>query len=78
MSSKVIVEVVARHDTYGNIRPSSIKQEDGRVFEVDKIFDVRLAVSRKAGGTGIRYTCWIMGKQVYLFDDEGKWFMERI
>ncbi|AJQ27559.1 hypothetical protein [Pelosinus fermentans] len=74
---KVFVEVTAKHDTYGNIRPLSIKWEDGRVFEVDKIFDVRLAASLKAGGTGIRYTCKIMGKQVYLFDDEGKWFMER-
>jgi hypothetical protein len=47
---KVSVEVVAKHDTYGNIRPLSIKWEDGRVFEVDKIFDVRLAASLKVGG----------------------------
>jgi len=29
----------------------------------------------KAGGMGIRYTCRICNKQVYLFNDEGKWFM---
>jgi len=74
---KVFVEVVAKHDIHGNIRPLSIKWEDGRLYEVDRLLDVRLAASQKAGGTGIRYTCKIMGKQVYLFDDEGKWFVER-
>jgi hypothetical protein len=76
-NSKVFVEVTAKHDIHGNIRPLNIKWEDGRVFEVDRLLDVRLATSQKASGTGIRYTCRIMGKQVYLFDDEGKWFMER-
>jgi hypothetical protein len=33
--------------------------------------------SLKGGGLGIRYTCRIRGKQVYLFDEEGKWFVER-
>ncbi|MCC5464562.1 hypothetical protein [Pelosinus baikalensis] len=76
-NSKVFVEVVAKHDTYGNVRPLSIRWEDGRVFEVDRLIDIRKAASLKGGGVGIRYTCKIMGKQVHLFDDEGKWFMER-
>ncbi len=62
---------------YGNIRPLSIKWEHGRFFKVDKTFDVRLAVSLKAAGTEIRHTCKIMGKQIYLLDDEDKWFVER-
>lgn len=74
---KVFVEVIAKHDTQGNIRPLSIKWEDGRVFEVDKLLDVRQASSLKAGGMGMRYTCRICNKQVYLFCDQGKWFMER-
>lgn len=74
---KVFVEVTARHDTQGNIRPLSIKWEDGRVFEVDRLLDVRQAASLKAGGMGMRYTCRICNKQVYLFCDQGKWFMER-
>lgn len=77
MSSKVFVEVTARHDTHGNVRPLSIKWEDGRVFEIDRLLDVRQAPALKAGGVGIRYTCRICNKQVYLFDDEGKWFVER-
>lgn len=54
-----------------------MKWEDGRVFEVDLLLDVRQASSLKVGGMGIRYTCKICNKQVYLFNDEGKWFMER-
>ncbi len=74
---KVFVEVVAKHDLQGNIRPLSIKWEEGRVFEVDRLLDVRQAASLKAGGMGMRYTCRICNKQVYLFCDQGKWFMER-
>lgn len=75
--SKVFVEITAKHDVNGNIRPLTIKWEDGRIFEVDKIIDVRQAPSLKVGGVGIRYTCRICNKEVYLFDDEGKWFVER-
>ena len=77
MSSKVYVEVTARHDINGGIRPLTVKWEDGRIFEVDKLLDVRQAASLKAGGMGIRYTCRICNKEVYLFNDQGKWFMER-
>lgn len=77
MSIKVFVEVTARHDIHGNVRPLTIKWEDGRIFEVDRLLDVRQAPALKAGGVGIRYTCRIRNKQVYLFDDEGKWFVER-
>ena len=62
-SSKVFVEVTAKHDTHGNIRPLTIKWEDGRVFEVDRLLDIRQAASLKAGGMGIRYTCRICNKK---------------
>ena len=74
--SKVFVEITARHDINGNIRPLTIKWEDDRVFEVDRLLDVRQAPSLKGGGLGIRYTCRIRNKEVFLFDDEGKWFVE--
>ena len=35
------------------------------------------AASLKRGGMVIRYTGKIIGKQVYLFDDEGKCIVER-
>lgn len=69
---KFFVEVTAKHDIHGNIRPLTIKWEDGRIFEVDRVLDIRLAPSLKGGGMGIRYTCRIYNKEVYLFDDEGE------
>ncbi len=74
--SKMFVQIVAEHYPDGKIRPLSLKWEDGRIYKIDKVVDVRQAVSLKGGGCGIRYTCRICGKEVYLFDDEGKWFVE--
>lgn len=63
-------------DAEGKITPQTVTWEDGRVFPVDRVTDVRRAVSLKAGGTGMRYTCFIKNKQVYLYYEEPRWFME--
>jgi len=74
---KTFVSVTAEHDEVGVIRPLFLTWTDGRRFEIDRILDVRQAPSLKGGGLGIRYTCRIAGKEVYLFCDEGKWFIEK-
>ena len=74
---KINLQVNADFDLDGNIRPRAITWEDGRVFEIDRILDVRQAASLKAGGLGIRYICRIRGKEVRLFNEEGHWFMEK-
>lgn len=74
---KINLQVNADFDLDGNIHPKAITWEDGRVFEIDRILDVRRAASLKAGGLGIRYICRIRGKEVKLFNDEGRWFMEK-
>lgn len=74
---KINLQVNADFDLDGNIWPRTITWEDGRVFEIDRIFDVRRAASLKAGGVGMRYTCRIWGKEVKLFNEEGHWFMEK-
>ena len=74
---KINLQVNADFDLDGNIRPRAITWEDGRVFEIDRVRDVRRAASLKAGGLGIRYICRIRGKEVRLFNDEGHWFMEK-
>jgi len=76
MAHRVYVKVIAEFDEAGSIRPLSIAWEDGRKFCVDRVLDVRRAASTKAGGQGIRYTCRIMGKETYLFNDDGRWFVE--
>lgn len=76
MARRVYVRVIAEFDEAGGIRPMSVAWEDGRWFKVDRVLDVRRAASTKVGGQGIRYTCRIMGHETYLFDDNGRWFVE--
>ncbi|MBQ8919869.1 MAG: hypothetical protein IJ056_07175 [Acidaminococcaceae bacterium] len=74
---KIDIEVNADFTLDGTIRPNYIRWEDGRTFAIDRILDVRRAASLKAGGVGTRYICKICGKQVTLWNEEGKWFMEK-
>ena len=74
---KTFVEVIARFDTEGSVTPLSIIWEDGRVFEIDRILDIRRAASLKAGGIGIRYTCYIRGQETYLWFEDPQWFVEK-
>ena len=74
---KIPLKVNADFDLNGKIMPRFIEWEDGRVFAVDRVLDVRRAASLKAGGTGLRYICRICGRTVALFNDENKWFMEK-
>lgn len=74
---KIFVEITARHDINGNTRPLTLKWNDGRVFEIDRVLDMRMAPSLKGGGHGMRYTCRIRNKEVYLFNEDEKWFIEK-
>lgn len=76
MARQVRVKVLAEYDEDGHIRPCSLTWEDGRRYTIDRVLDVRPAVALKVGGAGMRYTCRILGREVYLFEDRGKWFME--
>ena len=72
---KHYTQVKALFDEEGNILPLSIMYE-GEEFEVDRITDIRPAASLKAGGAGIRYTCYIDGRLTYLFLEDTRWFRE--
>jgi len=74
--NKVFVAVTAEYDASGCVHPLALTWTDGRKYEIDRILDVRQAASLKCGGQGLRYTCRICGKEVYLFFDEGKWFVD--
>ena len=76
-SGKVYVDVTVFFHADGRMEPRSIVWEDGRSFAIDAVTDVRPAVSLKAGGCGLRYTCRISGRQLYLFLEDNRWFMER-
>ena len=74
---KIDLTVNVRHEIGGRAVPTSIVWNDGRVFDIDKVLDIRKAASLKAGGIGIRYTCLICGKTVLLFNDNDTWFIEK-
>ena len=76
MSRKVYVRVLAETDEEGNTMPVSISWEDGRSYGVDKVTDIRRAYATKVGGTAIRYTVKICGKETYIFKENSKWFVE--
>lgn len=75
MPEKKFLKVIAEHRPDGSIRPLKIEYKD-HWYELDRLIDVRMAASLKAGGQGLRYTCKIAGKKVYLFCDEGYWFLD--
>ncbi|MGN1051423.1 MAG: hypothetical protein ACI4QE_03890 [Acutalibacteraceae bacterium] len=73
---KKYVCVTAQFDCDGNLLPIKIRWDDGRVFPIDRVLDVRFASSLKAGGAGLRYKCRILGQERYLFLEENRWFIE--
>ena len=75
--AKIYVSVRADHLLNGRIRPLMFRAKDGPVVRIDRILDEREAPSLKAGGQGMRYTCRILGHETYLFEDDGRWFVER-
>lgn len=83
---KVYVAVTAKFNSDGVLMPIDLTWEDGEVFEIDRVTDIRQAAAMKAGGQGDRYTIWVRGKQSYLFFERncsltgnnlGRWFVER-
>ena len=60
----------------GTIMPLAIHWNEGELYEIDRVIDIRPCASLKAGGAGIRYTCMIQGYQKYIWLEENKWFVE--
>ena len=85
-SPKVYVKVEVGFDESGRMLPRSLVWEDGTLYTIDKVTDIRQAAAMKAGGQGDRYTISVQGKQSYLFFERspnlsgrvlGRWFVER-
>lgn len=75
--NKIYVDVTAEFTKDGRLIPISVKWDDGRIFEIQRVSDIRRAASLKAGGVGTRYTCIICGQEKSLYyEDNNLWFME--
>ena len=73
---KQYVEVVATHYINGSVRPQKIVLATGPVYEIE---DSREAAPGKAHTTGElarRYIVKIKGKETYLYETGGRWFVE--
>ncbi len=75
---KRYVEVLARHLEDGKVLPVSVTWDDGRVFSVDRVCDMRQAASLKVGGMGMRYIVRIGHATTCLFYEDPGWFVEEI
>lgn len=82
------VTVVCRNEVDGTIVPLSftlpdddVASDEQQTMEIDKIHSMRQAASLKAGGQGMRYevtvSCGDTSRDLYLFDDDGCWFIEK-
>lgn len=76
MAYKKYVDVIVRYYPDGKILPLAIYWDEGSLYEIDRVLDIRPAASLKAGGAGIRYLCRIQGHEKYLWFEEDKWFVE--
>lgn len=76
MVRKVYVEVLAWHDRNGKSRPLRILWEDGTVYIVERVLNRSKNKSVKVGGGDTRYTIQINGKETFLFEEDGRWFVE--
>lgn len=85
-NAKVYVGVRAAFDADGRMIPKELTWEDGTVYEIDRVLDIRQAAAMKAGGQGDRYTIDVRGQRSYLFFERsefragnniGRWFVER-
>ena len=74
---KVYVDVLVKMSKDGQMIPQAFVWEDGREYIIDRIMKVERCASRKAGGTGIMYTCMVAGQESHLTYEVDSFFMER-
>lgn len=74
---KVYVTMIVKILKDGSIRPMKMIWEDGATYDIDRVLHVTPAASLKVGGCGKRYTVMIEGKQRDIYDEYGKWFVEK-
>ena len=73
---KMFIDMIAVHLKDGSTRPLKFKLEDDTVVVIDRVKFCQRAASTKVGGGGLRYTVMIRGVERFIFEDEGKWFIE--
>ena len=70
------MDVVLLQDKDGKSRPLRLQWEDGTVYSIERLINRCHIPSRKVGGGNMRYTVQINGKETFLFEENGRWFVE--
>lgn len=70
------ITIIAKMQSDGVVLPLKLIWETGKIYEIDKVIDMRKKASTKGGGAGIRYLVKIKNKEKYLFLKDYKWFIE--
>lgn len=74
---KVYVEVCVMFDRDGNMTPISVTWENGRVYPIDKVVDVRRCGGRYNCRESMRYMVYIGNNKTELFYEDPAWYVER-
>ena len=73
---KQYVEVIATHHIDGRVRPQQIIFAAGPVYDVDDVRSVKKVKTSHTYEIANRYAVVVKGKETYLYEDCGKWFVE--
>lgn len=73
---KVYVEVCVMFDRDGNMTPISVTWENGTVYHVTKVIDVRRYDGECNGKDSMRYIVSIGKNRTELFYEDPAWFVE--
>lgn len=78
---KVYVEMIAKINPEGKIKPLEVEWQDGRRYKIERVLDERLAPPDNTGGyLTKKYKVLIGGREKALFFEtkSGRWFVETI
>ena len=70
---KVPVGVLAQFGTASDVHPLSVTWEDGRIYPVEAVLDIKPA---RSSPDRFRYTVRIRGQDTYLYRENDRWYME--
>ncbi len=73
---KQYVEVLATHFIDGSIQPRTIVTADGASYEIDQVRSVGRGKSPRTGEIATRYRIRIGSHETYLYEDNGRWYVE--
>lgn len=72
---KQYVEVVATHRIDGSVRPQKIILAAGPIYDVEDVKKVQRAAALHTLEIATQYTVVIHGKETFLYEDCGRWFV---